>query len=179
MNLLVDKFSNVVNGVKIDTNFRVMILFEMLILDEKLSERDKIAQALLLFYDKETILNNDLNHLLDTIVELYQFGDSANSGGGGGSRVYSYEHDHQYIYSAFISQYNIDLSTVDMDWRKFKALFLSLNEEQKISKIMSYRATKITNKMNKEEKVFYKKMKQIYRLPIRKDEIKNTIEKMF
>lgn len=51
-----------------------------------------------------------------------------------------------------------------MHWWKFKALFHALDENLEFMKIMRYRAVDIT-KIPKEQKDFYRKMKQIYALP--------------
>ena len=75
-------------------------------------------------------------------------------------------YDDSYIYSAFLSQYNIDLQDInDLHWWKFKAMFESLKEDNKICEIMKYRASDLSKIKDKEEKAFYKKMKQIYKLP--------------
>lgn len=79
--------------------------------------------------------------------------------------VYSYEYDAGSIYAAFLSQYGIDLVEIPfLHWWKFKALFHALDENLEFMKIMRYRAVDIT-KIPKEQKDFYRKMKQIYALP--------------
>ena len=42
--------------------------------------------------------------------------------------------------------YNIDLTSVDLHWHMFKALFLSLPEDTKIKQIMQMRGYKKDNK---------------------------------
>lgn len=54
--------------------------------------------------------------------------------------VLDYMLDADYIYSAFMSQYGIDLMEVEgLHWHKFLALFKGLKDDEMICKIMSYR----------------------------------------
>ena len=53
--------------------------------------------------------------------------------------AFDYEIDADYIYSAFMSQYGIDLIDVKLHWHKFLALFKGLKEDEMICKIMAYR----------------------------------------
>lgn len=54
--------------------------------------------------------------------------------------VLDYELDADYIYSAFMSQYGIDLLEIEeLHWHKFLALFKGLKDDEMICKIMSYR----------------------------------------
>ncbi len=101
-------------------------------------------------------------------------------------RIYSFEHDANYIYAAFLSQYGIDLiENASLHWWKFKALFEALNEQQKITKIMEYRAMDLSKIKDKKQRAQYRHLQQIYALPdMRSDEQKeidmiNELEKMF
>lgn len=54
--------------------------------------------------------------------------------------VMDYMLDGDYIYSAFLSQYGIDLLEVEeLHWHKFLALFKGLKDDEVIKRIMSYR----------------------------------------
>lgn len=67
-----------------------------------------------------------------------------------------YEIDADYIYSAFMSQYNIDLLEVEeLHWHKFLALLKGLKEDEVISKIMSYRCYEKTD----EKKDIYEELR--------------------
>lgn len=55
--------------------------------------------------------------------------------------MFDYMIDADYIYAAFMSQYGIDLIDVEeLHWYKFLALFEGLKDDEKICKIMAYRA---------------------------------------
>ena len=54
--------------------------------------------------------------------------------------VLDYILDADYIYSAFLSQYGIDLLDVEeLHWHKFLALFKGLKDDEVIKRIMTYR----------------------------------------
>ena len=57
-------------------------------------------------------------------------------------------------------------------------MFKALKEDNEIVKIMGYRAMTIDNKMSKEQKEYYRKMKKLYEIPKSKNEIEkiNAIE---
>lgn len=160
-----------VDGVEYDisSNFRDSILFELLMQDNNISERDKLLLGLQYYY-RDNIPEN-IKEAVEKMLWFYKCGKEEVESKGVGSeedvsQVYSYEHDDDYIYAAFLDQYGIDLQDVeDLHWWKFKAMFKSLKEDNKISKIMGYRAMKIDKDMSANEKKFYREMKQIYSLP--------------
>lgn len=79
--------------------------------------------------------------------------------------IYDFEYDSEYIFAAFMAQYGIDLTQTDLHWHKFKALFLGLDENNKICKIMEYRGMELSKIKDKEQRAFYRRMKHLYRLP--------------
>lgn len=173
MNLLVDKLPTEYKGLKVNTNFRSFILFELLMQDNEISNEEKVYLAIDLLY-KEKI--NDLKTAIDGIIWFYSLGKSnnkkddnikvKNNKNNQKNQIYSFEYDAEYIFGAFLSQYKIDLNEIDyLHWWKFKALFDSLNEENKICQIMSYRAIDLNKIKDKEEKKKYKRLKQIWALP--------------
>ena len=168
MNLLLDKLPTEYEGLKIDTNFRSFILYELLMQDRNVSEEDKIALTLNIFYKE---IPKDIKKAIDGILWFYSRGDIEKKETKIGKennkkRIYSYEHDANYIYSAFLSQYGIDLNEIEyLHWWKFKSLFEGLNEENQICKIMGYRAVDLSKIKDKETKNKYKKLKQTWSLP--------------
>lgn len=81
-------------------------------------------------------------------------------------QIYSYEFDDELIYSAFKTQYKIDLQDIDyLHWWKFKAMFNGLNEDNKIIEVMGYREMDLSKIKDKKEKARYKKLKELYALP--------------
>ena len=174
-NLLTNKLPQYTdNGLKIRTDFRESIKFELLMQDRNIIDDKKIMMILnLYYYDISQI--TDVKKALEDIIWFYKGGNNKekNSNEIGNEarenikkQIYSYEFDAEYVYSAFMQQYKIDLNSIKyLHWWKFRALFTNLNEDVLFSKIMKYRATELKDIKDKEMKNFYKKMKKIYALP--------------
>ena len=85
-----------------------------------------------------------------------------------------YEVDSDYIYSAFMSQYNIDLTEIEeLHWHKFLALLKGLKEDEVISKIMSYRCYEKSD----EKKNIYEELRYAWQIERISDEEQAEIEK--
>ena len=197
MNILIDAIPDTVDilgkSYKINTDFRNSILFEQLIQDRDIKGKMKMANAINLYFDilPEGINTTDgVNETLKAILWFYSLGKTKDEGQEQKASIDTkpilcWDNDARFIYSAFKSQYGIDLQDDILHWWKFKALFSGLNEDNKIVKIMSYRSIKIDNKMSKEQKKFYREMKKIYKIPDKRtpEEIEkdftNNMDSMF
>ena len=77
MNLLIDKLPTDYEGLKIDTNFRSFILFELLMQDSSLKKEEKIMLALNLFFeDKEFENAEEIKKAIKGILWFYTLGKS-------------------------------------------------------------------------------------------------------
>lgn len=178
MNILVDLLPTTIEidnkKYEINSDFRTSILFELLMQDYSIREEDKIYMALELYYQ---IIPDDINLAIEKMLWFYRCGKSMKTSKGNGkgksaTQIYSFEHDDDYIYAAFLDQYNIDLQDIEhLHWWKFKAMLNSLKEDIKIVKIMEYRSIDLSKIKDKEQKAFYKEMKELYKLP---DNISNS-----
>lgn len=84
-----------------------------------------------------------------------------------------YEIDGDYIYSAFMEQYGIDLIDIEyLHWHKFLALLKGLNSSVKLSEIMGYRCYK---KAKKDEDI-YEKLKYAWSIDKNEYEEENQEE---
>lgn len=180
MNILIDDidFPNQaeVNGkwYEIRTNFRNSILFELLMQDEGLDARAKVRKGLHLYYP---VIPEDLNGAVDAMLWFYRCGREETlqqkrmAARRGKKQIYSFEHDAGLIYAAFLQAYKIDLQDiVYMHWWRFRFLFNALPKDCEFTRAMEYRSIDINDKMPKEQKDFYKKMKRLYALPLSKTE---------
>lgn len=177
MNLLLDRPPTQieVGGLfyEIDADFRTGIAFELLMLDEEFTETEKAARAMELYFPQ---IPDDEEEAMEKILWFYLCGreetnqEEKETEPAPKNIVYSYEYDAGSIYAAFLSQYGMDLVEIPfLHWWKFKALFHALDENLEFMKIMRYRAVDIT-KVPKEQKDFYRKMKQLYALPANRTE---------
>lgn len=173
MNILVDELEEIMKekfgNVKINTDFRISILFELLMQDNTVTKEGKVINALRLYYPDFLKIKN-FDKAIEDILWFYRCGkelaNSRKKTNGKGKQIYSYEFDDNEIYSAFMQQYKIDLQDIEyLHWWKFKALFNGLSENTKFVKIMGYRAMDISKIKNKEEKKRCKEMQKLYALP--------------
>ena len=169
MNILVDKLPNDYEGLKINTNFRSFILFELLMQDSQINKEDKIALALELFYEE---FPHDIKKAVNGIIWFYTRGKKVKENKeetnqqNNKKKIYSYEHDSDLIYTAFLDQYRIDLNDIeDLHWFKFKAMVEGLKGDNKICEIMGYRAVDVGKIKDKEEKKKYKKLQREWAFP--------------
>lgn len=172
-NILLDRLPQYVpSGSKIRTDFRESIKFELLMQDNKIDEKTKVIQALKLYYYDIQKIDN-IKQAVSDILWFYSCGkedininENKKENKAKNKQIYSYEFDDEYIYSAFMEQYRIDLNNIKyLHWWKFKALINSLNENIHFVKIMGYRAIDLSKIKDKEMKLNYKKLKKQYALP--------------
>lgn len=187
MNILIDKLSTIMENrlgnIEFNTDFRIGMLFEMLMQDRNISKEIKVVQAINLYYPNPKQIT-DIEKAFDDIIWFYTCGKSEFKNKNQSEnetekeskkrkvnspkdeRIYDYEYDDGYIYSAFLQQYGIDLQEIKyLHWWKFKSLFDALNKDTKIVEIMEYRAIDLGKIKDKDEKNRYKKLKKIYKLP--------------
>ncbi|NFM19224.1 hypothetical protein FDB88_18995 [Clostridium sporogenes] len=183
MNMLIDLVPTavIIEDVEYEINrdFRTSILFELLMQDNSISEENKIIQALQLYYP---VIPTNINLAVDKMLWFYRCGkdiiQSKGTGKGKSTQIYSFNFDDDYIYSAFLDQYGIDLQDINyLHWWKFKAMFKALKEDNEIVKIMGYRSMDLSKIKDKEEKNYYRKMQELYKIPIAKDE-KDKLEEI-
>lgn len=182
MNILIDELPDTVmvggEEYEIRTDFRISMLFELLMQDGSVEPADKTKQALELYYP---VIPGNYKEAVEALLWFYKCGKADNpqkqkiNARKSKTRVYSFEYDDDYIYAAFMTQYGIDLQDVeDLHWWKFRAMFNSLTNQCEFVKIMEYRSIDLKDDMPKEQKSFYRKMKRIYALPSMDDEDERT-----
>lgn len=180
MNILIDdiEYPNQaeVNGKRyeIRTNFRVSILFELMMQDNSITERSKVQKSLGLYYP---VIPDDLNAAVDAVLWFYRCGREETilqkrmAARRGKKQLYSFEHDSGLIYAAFLQVYKIDLQDIDyMHWWRFRFLFNSLPKDCEFVQAMQYRGIDINDRMPDGQKEFYRKMKRLYALPLSQEE---------
>ena len=171
MNILIDLLPSSVKidgtEYEINSDFRTSVLFSLLIEDNELTEEEKVLQALNLYYP---VIPDNLEEAIEQIKWFYSCGKLDNPIGNkkaksSSKKVFDFEVDANYIYSAFMSQYRIDLQDIEeLHWWKFKALLEGLKEDNKLSKIIEYRSVDLSKIKDKEQRKFYKDMQKQYSL---------------
>lgn len=187
MNILMDPAPENVKlprKVPIHADYRTSIRYELLMMDPLKTDDEKLSRALLLYYGEEAyrMTPDELLKAVDAILWFYTCGkemdeidEVVKKGDAKGrpadmNRVYDYEYDADYIYTAFLQQYGVDLQEESLHWWKFRAMFQALTDQCEFVKIMGYRSMEISNSMTKSQKEFYREMKRIHALPLPKSE---------
>ena len=175
-NLLLDFLPETVtvDGKEFDINsdFRSCIIIEKILNDNAISDKEKVERLLDVFYVDEK--PDNIEKAVMAFVDFYKCGNEvkqvAQKKNGNvplkQPATYSFDYDAPYIYAAFLAQYRIDLNEIEyLHWWKFKALFLSLEDHNKIMEIISYRAADLGKIKDKDERARIARLKQIYALP--------------
>jgi hypothetical protein len=171
-NLLIDTLPDtvMVDGREffIRSDFRISIIFELLIGDTTLTQQQKLEKTLQLYYE-EIPANPD--KAIEQVLDFYACGKQRKHSSGTKKKeitspIYSFEHDDGLIFSAFYDQYGIDLNDIEyLHWWKFRAMFDALKSDNEIVKIMSYRATDLSSIKDKHERNRMARLKAIHALP--------------
>ncbi len=169
-NVLLDKLPNGYEGYPINTDFRIGIQMMQVIYDSSLAKFEKYVIAYnLLFeqegrteYPDEITAQNAIDWFLsgwytDKITEKEKK-ESKNS-----KTDVDYDIDQWRIYSAFLTQFGIDLNTVDMHFWVFMGL-LSTLDDCAFTRVIDIRTRKIDPKMPPDAKKDLKSIKEKYSL---------------
>lgn len=175
-NILINNTKTNYNGLEINSDFRTVLKYELLIQDKDLSEKEKIEMTIDLFFPTWTPETNI------SVVDLFSYiSDFINrncetSNTKNGVRSFDFNIDSDLVYSAFLQVYNIDLENIEMHWWKFLSLFNGLPDNTKLSWVIQKRLEKIpkADKYNRDYVNNLIKIKDVYSLEI---EEKQTIGK--
>lgn len=144
----------------VDTDFRAWVRFQGILLADGTNDAkaEKVCELMAEMGLPQT------KEALDAMLQFYAGASTENQTGSGGNvQAYDFERDSEYIFSAFLDSYGIDLTTEKLHWWRFKALFKSLPEDCQMCKIMMYRTIDL-KKVPKEQRKFYREMKARYSL---------------
>ena len=175
-NLIIDELPTSVSvdgdDYSINTDFRIGIMFEQLMLDNSIENEDKLLVALQMYFGAD--IPQDIEGAVDALLWFYRCGEDdfgvTKSKHTSEKKIFDYDFDAPYIYAAFMEQYGIGLQDATLHWWKFRSLFKALRDDTEFMKIMGYRTIQITKSMTQSQKDFYTKMKQVHALPISRDE---------
>ena len=123
----------------IETDFRAWLEFSELIKTNR-----QLSDYIFLFKEDYPYGVN----FFPQLAEFYMNPNSTpnNKGAGSGEIAVDYIQDGEYIVASFMQAYGIDLTTCDMHWHRFKALFMGLPDDTKIKQIMGMRLYRKDNK---------------------------------
>lgn len=193
MNIFTDALPDfvTVDGMKygVLTDFRIWMEFDRIMHRRDISTKDMIMMCFRLCLDSERcrILPEDIIATMEAFKRFYLCGkESKGADTEIKERALDYSCDSGYIYSAFLTQYGIDLLSVPyMHWYVFCALLEGLEGTREIIKIMRYRLARPEKEQNAEKRKYLKRMKEFYALADtrsereREEEIANILFEAF
>ncbi len=168
----------------IDTDFRVWVNIFCALSGGKTQEEKAQALGELLVSQRLPLTEESVN----AVIDFFSCGSMGQSGKESNDKpCFDFVKDSEYIYSAFLDVYGIDLTTKPLHWWEFMALFRSLPDDCQMCKIIHYRAVKIDD-VPKSQKAFYREMKLRYALDVCKkpktaaeheEEMKRKVDELY
>lgn len=166
MNILTDTPPSevVVDGkvYLLNTDFRTCLRTILAFEDEELTTQEKQSIVLVNLFRKTP------KNLRTAIVEASLFlngGKKSNTEDEPGPRLYSFKKDASFIYAAFRQTHGIDLTTADLHWWQFLALFMDLGSDTAFCQLTSLRKRVKTGKATKEERQAARDMGELFEIP--------------
>lgn len=172
-NVLLDTLPTEYKGYPIDTDFGIGIQITQVLENEELTKQEQVCTALsLLFLQKDVYGKQlpfpDIQTAVEGLVWFMSDWNHDNHKNKNEVKTMDFDVDQWRIHSAFLTHYRIDLKTHPMHYWEFMGLLSNL-PECAFTRVIDIRAKVIDNKMNKQEKEAYKKLKEVYSLEQKKE----------
>lgn len=164
-NILLDEYPEHWNGYALNTDFRIGIMITLASADPNLSERERASAIINLLFKDEIPPAGEIFECITWFLNGWQHDHHKKSDG---ASVMDFNIDQGRIYSAFISQYQIDLNREDMHFWRFMYLLTNL-EECSFTRVVDIRAKKLNGKMPGEERKHYTNMKRVFAINVEKE----------
>lgn len=172
MNLFYDEYkeSVIINDkeVPIITDFREYIRLLDMLNDDELKSTEKIYYLRQYFLEDPKDIVEGMKQLTDFILMKNDTkkDDAYNTAEESKRELYSFEYDFPFIFSAFLSEYGINLKTIKyMHWWEFKNLFEGLSSDTEIKQRIMYRSIDLNSIKDSNERKRISKIQNAIRLP--------------
>lgn len=175
-NLLLDSLPEAITvdgrEYPIYTDFRTGIILEKILEDKKLDGKEMFDCIMALYFVEEVPENKQ--EALNGILDFYNCGKkkpkprrkAKMQGRPEEKKGYDFLYDDDYVYSAFLTQYGVDLNDIEyLHWWKFMAMFKSLESHNKIIEIIGYRKADLGKITDKNERARIANLQKLYELP--------------
>lgn len=164
MNLLVDALPETVTvshtEYKCRSDFRTCIRIMLAFEDNALTNQEKQIIMLRNLYIEMPL---DMQEAI-TRANWFLNGGKENSDDDPGPRVFSFAKDAGLIYAAFRQTHGIDLTTDNLHWWQFLALFMDLGSDTTFCNLVALRKRIKTGKATKEERQASREMGEMFEL---------------
>lgn len=174
MNILTDnlpskiKINNKIYDINFDykTIINILLAFE----DTELTRSEQTYIMLKNIYKKE-MPKEDTQEAIDKAIKFIDGGKGEEPYNQKEKRIYSFKKDGNYIFSGISQTHNIDLSEKsNLHWWVFLSFFMDMSPNCTFGELVYYRKRKNENKLTKEEKEQYKKIKKLVDLDYKDEE---------
>lgn len=165
-NVMLDKLPEKYKGYPINSDFRIGIQMFQIMNDSELSEMEQMYKACELLFDVDDADQfPDMKTMQDGIQWFLSgwYTDNPVNDEKKDRKDMDYDVDQWRIFSAFLTQFGINLNEVDMHFWVFMGLLSTLNECA-FTRVVDIRTKKIDPKMKPSDKAEFKKVKERYAL---------------
>lgn len=159
---------------KINTDFRVALKCDEIARSNVPEEERALAIIYLLFGDKGLKDSQNWNELLSIALKYLNFNKKAEENEEKEEANMDFEQDWSYIQASFFSDYNIDLSKIQMHWWQFYDLLCGLTEKCILNRVRFVRDFDISQIKDSKEREKWIKQKQ--QVALKKESIKTAEE---
>lgn len=161
--ILTDKFPTAVrvNGevYEVNTDFRVGLKIMQAFEDPKLASYEKQGIMVALLFQKKP---TDFCAATAAAIKFLDGGRQKTESSTG--RVFSFTKDADFIYSAFLQTYGIDLQTASLHWWAFTRMFADLSPDTTFERIVSLRVKRERGLLSKEEQRIWMEAHEVLEL---------------
>lgn len=165
-NVMLDKLPTEYKGYPINSDFRIGIQMFQAVSDNELSDMEKMSKACELLFDVDGITEYPDMITMQEGVQWFLsdwYTDNPVKEKEESKKDMDYDIDQWRIFSAFLTQFGINLNEVDMHFWVFMGLLSTLNECA-LTKTIDLRRMKIDPKMKPSDKKELKRAKEQYAL---------------
>lgn len=173
MNLFYENIPEIINvagcDIPIITDFREHIKLIDMLNDDSVLPTEKYYFIMQYFKEKPPDFLDALDKLIDFVMmtEMQEeYEEQTEEDAGRRKPLYSFKFDYPYIFSAFLSEYGINLRKIPyLHWWEFKMLFDGLSEKTEIKQRIMYRSIDTGTIKDKDERKRIEKIQRAIRLP--------------
>jgi len=159
-NILTDELPSEYAGVKVRTDFKQGIKFFKLMEDKDLTDIEKTNLIILCLFETIPKVDTDLWEF----INYYISGGEETKQSGSSEKLFCFNQDADRVYSAFRQIYNMDLSSENLHWWEFLALFKCLPDGTNLARVIQIRSEPIDPKADSKTRAKMMHQKSLYAL---------------
>lgn len=160
---------------KINTDYKVALKCDEISKSDVSEEERALAIIYLLFGDEGLNNSEDWNELLQIGLKYLNCGKEIKRNDSEEEANMDFKQDWSYIQASFFSDYNLNLSNIEMHWWQFYDLLCGLTEKCILNRVRFVRDFDISQIKDSKEKEKWIKQKE--QVALKRKEIKTSEEK--